>query len=129
MTMTTPDAASTRRLILSTRTLIGSQVENTGGQSLGHVRELMIDVPSGTVVYAVVALNGTQDSREKLFAVPWSALRLNHQNKVFLLEMSKQRLDEALGFDQHHWPDMADAAWSETIEEYYRVSSPQRYDG
>lgn len=34
-----------------------------------------------------------------------------------------ERLKEAPGFDQHHWPDMADQTWQREIRTYYGVAS------
>jgi hypothetical protein len=56
---------------------------------------------------------------EKLFAVPWAALKLDTVNKRFVLDASKDRLEGAPGFDKNDWPDMADTAWEKGIHDYY----------
>ena len=56
---------------------------------------------------------------EKLFAVPWAALKLDTVNKRFMLDASKERLKDAPGFDKNDWPDMADASWEKSIHDYY----------
>jgi len=56
---------------------------------------------------------------EKLFAVPWNALTLETKNKRFVLNVEKDRLKGAPGFDKSHWPDMADQSWARTIHSYY----------
>ncbi len=55
----------------------------------------------------------------KLFAVPWSALTLDTANKRFVLNVDKERLESAPGFDKDDWPDMADPTWQNTIHSYY----------
>jgi hypothetical protein len=117
-----------RPLILAASALIGDEVMNPAGEDLGHIKELMIDLRSGRVAYAVLSFGGILGVGDKLFAVPWSGMRLNHQNKVFILDVSKQRLEQAPGFDKDHWPDMADSSWSDAIDHYYG-SSAQRFDG
>ena len=52
---------------------------------------------------------------EKLFAVPWEALKLDTTNKRFELDVKKERLEGAPGFDKNKWPDMADRFWEEGI--------------
>ena len=52
---------------------------------------------------------------EKLFAVPWEALKLDTTNKRFELDVKKERLEGAPGFDKNKWPDMADKFWEEGI--------------
>ena len=58
---------------------------------------------------------------DKLFAVPWSALTLDTANKRFLLDVDKERLKSAPGFDKNAWPRMTDRAWSGQVHEYYGV--------
>lgn len=59
----------------------------------------MLDVPSGRVAYAVLSFGGFLGMGEKLFAEPWSALTLDTVNKRFVLDVTKDRLTDAPGFD------------------------------
>jgi hypothetical protein len=79
----------------------------------------MLDMRSGRVSYAVLSFGGFMGMGEKLFAVPWEALRLDTNNKRFVLDVTKSRLEGAPGFDKQHWPDMADATWEQSIHAYY----------
>src|SRR4051812_41628357 len=65
--------------VLSAATMIGDRVRNPAGEDLGKVEEIMIDVPSGRVAYAVVSFGGFLGIGDKLFAVPWRALTLNER--------------------------------------------------
>jgi hypothetical protein len=56
---------------------------------------------------------------EKLFAVPWQALHLDTVNKRFVLNVEKERLKNAPGFDPDRWPDMSDVGWSQQIHSFY----------
>ena len=57
-----------------------------------------------------------------MFAVPWQALKLDTANKRFLLNVSKDKLKNAPGFDKDHWPSMADTAWATDVHAFYGVS-------
>ncbi len=61
---------------------------------------------------------------EKLFAVPWEALTLDTNNKRFILDVSKDRLESAPGFDKDKWPNMSDQTWAEGIHAYYGTTPP-----
>jgi len=74
---------------------------------------------SGRVGYAVLSFGGFLGMGEKLFGVPWNALKLDTQNKRFVLDVTKDRLEDAPGFDKDHWPDMADQSWAQGIHSYY----------
>ena len=102
-------------------TLIGDNVVNAAGEDLGEIKAIMLDVESGRVAYAVLSFGGFLGMGNKLFAIPWSALTLDADEKRFILDIAKDRLDNAPGFDKDHWPSMADASWARKLHEYYDV--------
>ena len=107
------------RRVLSAGTLAGDKVQNTAGEDLGKVDELMIDIPSGKVAYAVLSFGGVLGIGNKLFAVPWNALTLDEDEKCFILNVDKQTLESAPGFDKDNWPDMADTTWATGVFQHY----------
>jgi hypothetical protein len=79
----------------------------------------MLDVPSGRIAYAVLSFGGVIGFGDKLFAIPWSALTLDADRKCFILDIDKERLKNAPGFDKNHWPAMADATWARQVHSFY----------
>jgi sporulation protein YlmC with PRC-barrel domain len=110
------------RRVLAASTLEGDKVQNSAGQNLGKVDEIMIDIPSGRVAYAVLSFGGVLRMGNKLFAVPWSALRVDEDEKCFILDVDKNTLETAPGFDKDNWPDMADRTWASGVFEYYHAT-------
>ncbi|WP_454731967.1 MULTISPECIES: PRC-barrel domain-containing protein [Cupriavidus] len=108
--------------VMAADTLEGNAVVGPGGDKLGTVDHIMLDVGGGRIAYAVVSFGGFRGLGEKLFAVPWSALTLDTQRKSFVLGVDKAMLEAAPGFDKDHWPSMADPQWGITIHEYYGAS-------
>ena len=107
------------RRVLSASTLAGDHVRNPAGEDLGKVEEIMVDVPTGRVAYAVLSFGGFLGMGNKLFAVPWDALTLDEGKKEFVLNVDKQKLENAPGFDKDNWPDMANMSWGSKIYTYY----------
>lgn len=105
--------------VMAASTLEGDNVYNPAGEKLGDIDEIMIDVPTGRVAYAVLSVGGFLGIGDKLLAIPWRALRLDPQNKRFILDVSKERLNEARGFDKDQWPSMADERWATELHNYY----------
>lgn len=105
--------------LMGADTLIGNDVYNYKDEDLGDIKEIMLDTGSGRAAYAVLSFGGFFGIADKLFAVPWSALKLDTANKRFVLNVEKERLESAPGFDKDHWPNMADPAWQNTINTYY----------
>ena len=112
----------TERRTLSASTLKGDPVRNTMGEDLGKVEDLMIDLEAGRVAYVVLSFGGFLGLGEKLFAVPWDALTVDMDKHAVILDVPKERLKEAPGFDKNNWPDFSDQAWGARIFEFYRVT-------
>jgi sporulation protein YlmC with PRC-barrel domain len=105
--------------LMGAHTLIGDHVHNLQNEHLGVIKELMVDMRTGSIAYAVMSANRFLGIGEKLFAVPWQALTLDAKNKRFTMDVSKDRIDEAPGFDSDHWPNMADQGWMDAVHAHY----------
>lgn len=109
-------------LLMGANTLDGNDVYNRRNEDLGDIKEIMLDMDSGRVAYAVLSYGGFMGVGDKLFAVPWSALSLDTVNKRFVLDVEKDRLENAPGFNKDQWPDMADKTWAKAVHDYYGVT-------
>jgi len=109
--------------LMGADTLVGDDVCNLKGEVLGDIKEIMLDMSSGKVCYAVLSFSGFLGMGEKLFAIPWNALKLDTLNKRFELNVEKDRLENAPGFNKNDWPDMADPTWVDEIHAYYGIKA------
>ena len=107
--------------LMGANTLDGEDVYNTKDEDLGDIKEIMIDMRSGRIAYAVLSFGGVLGMGDKLFAVPWSALKLDTVKKRFTLDINKERLDGAPGFDKDAWPRMSDQVWGKQVHSYYKA--------
>lgn len=105
--------------LMGANTLIGDKVHNELDEHLGDIKEIILDMRTGKVAYAVLSFGGVFTIGEKLFAVPWNSLKLDTVNKRFVLNIPKDRFENAPGFDTDHWPNMADQTWADGIRTYY----------
>src|SRR5437879_4571286 len=109
------------RSVLSASTLAGDSVRNAAGEDLGKIDEIMIDIPSGRVAYAVLSFGGFLGMGDKLFAIPWDALKVDEDQQCFILNVDRRTIEAAPGFDKNNWPDMSDTRWGTEIYSYYQV--------
>lgn len=109
--------------LMGANTLIGNDVYNSQEEDLGDIKEIMIEMSTGKISYAVLSYGGFLGIADKLFAVPWEALTLDTENKRFILNVEKGRLENAPGFDKDDWPDMADPQWQEKIKSFYTTNN------
>ena len=114
--------------LMGAKTLLGEDVVGMGEENLGDIKEIMLDMRSGQVAYAVLAFGGLFGLGEKLFAVPWQALRLDTVNKRFILNVAKDQLANAPGFDKDNWPDMADQTWARQVNTFYGMPATTTVD-
>jgi sporulation protein YlmC with PRC-barrel domain len=105
--------------LLSATTITGDEVCNMQNEKLGRIQDVMLDIAEGRIRYAVLASGGFLGLGDRLFAVPWKALKQDKENKRFMLDVDIERLKKAPGFDKDQWPNMADATWNSTVESYY----------
>lgn len=105
--------------VMAADTLQGDKVINLQGENLGTIEDIMLDVGNGRVAYAVLSFGGLLGMGEKLFAIPWRALTMDADKKCFVLDIQKEHLKNAPGFDKEHWPAMADPVWASQVYAYY----------
>jgi sporulation protein YlmC with PRC-barrel domain len=111
--------------LMGADTLLGEDVVNTEEDSLGDIKEIMIDMRTGQVAYAVLAFHRMLGMGEKLFAVPWQAMALDTDKKRFVVNIDKDRLKSAPGFNPDAWPDMDDVNWAAQINTFYGTDLSQ----
>jgi sporulation protein YlmC with PRC-barrel domain len=110
-----------RHQVLSADTLKNEKVVNAAGESLGHIQDYMIDIDSGRIAYCVLSFGGFLGLGDKLFAIPWQAMRLDTEQQCFVLNVPKEKLAEAPGFDKDHWPETGDRKFQSRVYSFYNV--------
>ena len=110
--------------VLSANSIIGNKVVNTEGEQLGNIKDLMVDLDDSQIAYAVLSFGGLLGLGDKLFAIPLDALTIDTRNQSVVLDVDKEVLKNAPGFDKNRWPDNAqyEAGWLLDIYEYYGYS-------
>lgn len=111
--------------------LIGLNVRNNANDELGEIEDVVVDLNTGKIRYAAVSMGGFLGIGDKLFAVPFDAIsfRTHHDDgalvdsteRVAVVNVTKESLENAQGFDQDHWPNMADRTWQQTNDRPYRT--------
>ena len=108
--------------VLAASTLKGEKVVNGKREDLGKIEDYMIDLDNGRIAYCVLSFGGFLGMGNKLFMVPWKALTLDTVNKQFILDVNKDTLKRAPGFDKDHWPDTTAPEFATDIYTFYGVT-------
>jgi len=100
------------------------EIKNMQGQSLGHIKEVAVDLSNGVIVEVLVVSGDFLGIGGKIVAVPPLALSLDPVNQVYLLDASVALFKSAPAIDRSHWQD---AGQSERIAAAYRLFGQEPY--
>ena len=112
--------------LLSAASLKGTAIVNREGENLGNLEEIMLHLDSGDVAYAVVSFGGFLGMGDKHFAVPWDALTVDTNEHRIVLDVDRERLENAPGFDKDAWPTTADTGWMTDLYRHYGATYQPR---
>ena len=112
---------------------IGMDVRNQNGEQLGHIKDLVLDLKTEKVSYAVMstAPKALLGVNEKLLAVPLNAFTISSDEKHLVLNADKAKVEAAAGFDKNNWPNInnrswgAEAFWTTDSTTTERVTTPK----
>ena len=104
----------------------GKDVHDTKGEEIGVVEAVAVDTDKGSIAYVVMSHGGFLGIGEKLVAVPWQQFRMTDKQDALVLAISKEKLDNAPGFDDENWPKMTDPQWREKIDTYYAAKENEK---
>ncbi len=113
------ETRKTEPLALSASSLIGDRVVNLQGEDIGKIEEIMIDINTGRVAYAVLSFGGILGIGNKLFAVPWASVTVDLENKRVVMDAHKELLERAPGFDKDNWPQTPNGQWYHDVYRFY----------
>jgi sporulation protein YlmC with PRC-barrel domain len=105
--------------IVVKKTILGAKVVNAEREDLGTIEDLVLDSRDDKVAYAILSFGGFLGLGDKHFAIPWQALAFDISQKLAVLNIDKDRLKNAPGFDKDNWPDMTNTEWGVRIHNHY----------
>ncbi len=114
--------------VLSASSLEGTTVRNLSDEDIGKIKDLMIDWENGSVAYAVMSFGGFLGMGEKLFAIPLESFKFDNRdgNERAVLDINKEKLENAPGFDPDNWPKDADYTFIDSVYAHYGYDSYSR---
>mgnify|MGYP001350335567 CR=1 FL=1 len=113
--------------------LIGKNLQNEAGESVGEVNDIVLDANSGKVRYLAVTYGGFLGLGNKMFAVPYEAITCrpdsdDRDETVLILDVTQKQLEGAVGFDEDNWPNFADKNFTSELDKRYGVDRTRLRD-
>lgn len=75
--------------------VIGTRVENTNGESIGEVEDVILDKMTNQIMFAVVGFGGFLGMGEKYHPIPWSELDYQPDRNAYVVDYTKEELQAA----------------------------------
>lgn len=102
--------------------VVGMDVKNPQGDTIGKIKDLVIDTQSGKVEYAALAHGGFLGLGEDLYAYPVSRFQPGQERDQLVLDVTKEQLEQSAGFDDDDWPKMREdrSFWANVDERFGR---------
>lgn len=106
--------------------LLGANLQNSRRENVGEINDLVLN-SRGEVRYVAVTYGGFLGVGNKMFAIPFEAIRFEIDPKVssttpvLRLDVTKEQLEGATGFDEKSWPDFSDSKFTNDLYRRYGV--------
>lgn len=114
----TGQVPTTGARLLSAMDLIGANVNDRAAHNAGEIEDLVVNFGSGRA-YAVLDFDAAWSPDDKLIPLPLSAFMFPSRPDLdILLNVDKQKIDMAQGFDDDKWPDLNSPAYQKDITNY-----------
>lgn len=108
--------------------LIGMDVKNRQNEIIGEIKDLVIDLESGQMAYAVVEtdVSGMED---KSLPIPPGALTQSTEEDILILDVDQAKLKQAPSIDLKGLSNTSDMKWENQVNSFYaqgqRANLPQ----
>lgn len=108
--------------VVRTADVIGQKViGHLDKENLGKIEEIVLDKLSGEVRYAVLSFGGFLGMGDDYYALPWKSLSYCNEHEAFEINVTKEKLKNAVGFNKDNWPNFADEAWIKSNNDFYTI--------
>ena len=104
--------------------VIGTDVKDATGHSIGKVEDIVLDKLSSNIMFAIVGFGGFLGIGEKFHPVPWSTLDYDEAEGGYIVNLSKEQLKAAPAYSMEELIQGDGTQFRDRVYDYYDV---QRY--
>ncbi|WP_057937708.1 PRC-barrel domain-containing protein [Algoriphagus resistens] len=106
---------------ISSSTATNCAVKTLKDEPVGSIKDIMLDTETGEVAYVVLSVDsGFLNLGSKLLALPWAMFDFHgHQRDVIIVNVEKEKLENAPGFDKDDWPVGPQHEFINHVHTYY----------
>ncbi len=101
--------------------VIGTDVKDPGGQTIGEVEDVVLDKTSNNIMFAIVGFGGFLGMGEKYHPVPWSSLKYSEQEGSYVVNFTKEQLKAAPADSLEELTRSDGMAYRDQAYDYYKA--------
>lgn len=113
--------ASGHTSAIRAKKVIGTNVKDTSGSTIGKVEDIMLDKGSSNIMYAVVGFGGFLGMGEKYHPVPWTQLKYDEGESAYVVPYTKDQLQAAPADSLEALTRDDGTTYRDRAYDYYRV--------
>ena len=113
------DTVDSPNTMIASDRVEGTAVYNRAGERLGTVARFMVDKVSGQAEYAVLSFGGLFGIGNRHYPLPWKALTYEPDKGGYVVDVTKEQIDDAPGYDAEGEEPKYDQAYREQVYTYY----------
>ncbi len=103
--------------------LLGMNVHNPNRDKLGDIKEVVVELSSGRVVYLILSAGSFLGLNDKFLALPPGAFQSAPDKRSLMLNADRELLRDAPAFGGSNWPDLANREFEREVQHFYVARS------
>lgn len=105
--------------VIRAKKVIGTDVKNTTGASIGKVEDIVLDKLSNNIMFAVVGFGGFLGIGEKYHPLPWSTLDYDEAEGGYVVSLSKDQLKAGPAYSMEELLQGDGTQFRDRVYDYY----------
>ena len=98
--------------------LINKNVNDRAGKDMGEIDDIVVDMNSGKIHYAVLEFDQSWNLNDKLISLPMRVLTYPVDKGDLILNVDKAMIETKRAFDKNRWPDLNDKNYMADVDRY-----------
>lgn len=100
--------------------LMGNQVKDVSNKNYGNIKDMVVDVPAGRVLYVAFSPSGNSGNVSQVYLMPPNAFTMNPDDKTIVTGVEKDKLKDGPHFGSGNWPsNLENSSYASRVYNYY----------
>ena len=98
--------------------LIGKDVDDRAGKDMGEIDDMVVNMNSGRIHYAVFEFDQSWNLNDKLISLPLRAFNYVAGDQDLILNIDKESIDTKRAYQKDRWPEINDQNYRVETDRY-----------